>query len=311
VIAHREEHLDLCAASVLGSIGEADRVELERHLAGGCPVCERALAEFAQGAERLAATVPPLAPSPRLRERVLELARAEAAATARGRSAEPVATPGEARERATPGAGGVAGTGRAPSPAGGPGREPVAPRRVIELPARPRPAWPSWAFAAAAAVLAVSTFAAWRAADGLRGQLGAARDRIARIERELAEERAWAAVAASPGARVVELAPLPGGVALPRVRATYDPASRRAVIAFESLVTPAGSDFELWAILPDGPKSLGVVRPDASGRAEVRVPDAGDPAALAAFAVSLEREGGSTDPRKPGGPVVMAGTLKS
>jgi anti-sigma-K factor RskA len=95
------------------------------------------------------------------------------------------------------------------------------------------------------------------------------------------------------------------------VRATYDPASRRAVIAFEGLVTPAGSDFELWAILPDGPKSLGVVRADAGGRAEVRVADAGDPAALSAFALSLEHEGGSGDPRKPAGPVVLAGALKS
>ncbi|HKQ58188.1 MAG TPA: anti-sigma factor, partial [Candidatus Eisenbacteria bacterium] len=71
------------------------------------------------------------------------------------------------------------------------------------------------------------------------------------------------------------------------------------------------SDYELWAILPDGPKSLGVVRADATGRAEVRVPDAGDPAALAAFALSLEREGGSGDPRKPAGPVVMVGAIKS
>ena len=169
--------------------------------------------------------------------------------------------------------------------------------------------WPAWAFAAAAAILAVSAFAAWRTSEVLRGQLGGARDRIARLEREIAEERAWAAVAASPGARVADLAPTPGGVSLPRVRAIYDPASRRAIVAFEGLVTPAGSDFELWAILPDGPRSLGVVRPDAAGRAQVRVPDAGDPAALAAFAVSLEREGGSADPRKPGGPVVMAGAL--
>jgi anti-sigma-K factor RskA len=95
------------------------------------------------------------------------------------------------------------------------------------------------------------------------------------------------------------------------VRATYDPASRRAIVAFENLRTPAGSDFELWAIHTDGPRSLGVVRPDATGRAEVRVADAGDPAALAAFALSLEREGGSGDPRKPAGPVVLAGSVKS
>jgi len=280
VSVHREEHLDLCAALVLGSIDEADRLELERHLAGGCAECARALADLGRGLEPLAASVPPVAPPPALRAKVLELVRAEAAATPRATAA----------------------AGAAARP---------APRRVIERPARGRPAWPTWALAAAAALLAVSAVVSWRAADQLRAELRGARERLVRAEIDLATERAWAALAASPGARVAELAPVSGGVALPRVRATYDPASRRAVIAFEGLVTPAGSDFELWAILPDGPKSLGVVRADASGRAEVRVADAGDPAALSAFALSLEHAGGSGDPRKPGGPVVLAGALKS
>ena len=274
MIAHREEHLDLCAARVLGGIGEADRIELEQHLVEGCPVCERAMAEMSQGLEGLAASVPAATPSPRLREVVLARVRAEAAASPR------------AGDRSARG-------------------------RVIDLPGRAPTPWPTWGLAAAAVVLAVSAVAAWRVADVLRGELRGARARIAGVERELADERAWAAVATRPGARVIELAPQPGGVALPRVRATYDPASRRAVVAFEALVTPAGSDFELWALRPDGPHSLGVVRADASGHGEVRVPDAGDPAALSGFAVSLEREGGSRDPRKPAGPVVLAGALKS
>ena len=285
---HREEHLDLCAARVLGSIDEVDRLEIERHLADGCPECERAIAELSQGAERLAASVPPVLPSPRLRAAVLERVRAEAAASPREREAS------DARE-----------TERTGPPTSD------APRRMIELPRRRRPAWPTWALATAAALLAVSTVATWRAADTLRGELRAARERVAQAELDLAVERAWSSVAMSPGARVVDLAPLTGGVPLPHVRATYDPASRRAIVAFENLTTPAGSDFELWAILPDGPRSLGVVRADPSGRAEVRVPDAGDPTALAAFALSLEREGGSTDPRKPAGPVVLAGSVKS
>jgi len=290
VTVHREEHLDLCAARALGSIDEADRLEIERHLADGCPECERAIAELSQGVERLASSVPPAMPGPRLRAAVLERVRAEAAASPRdsdafdGREAERAGSSMESSE---------------------------APRRVIEMPRRLRPAWPTWALATAAAVLAVSTVATWRAADALRGELRAARERVAQAELDLAVERAWSSVAMSPGARVVDLAPLTGGVPLPHVRATYDPASRRAIVAFENLAPPAGSDFELWAILGDGPRSLGVVRPDPSGRAEVRVPDAGDPAALAAFALSLEREGGSTDPRKPAGPVVLAGSVKS
>ena len=273
--AHREEHLDLVAASVLGSIDEADRLELERHLAGGCVECERAMAELGKVVASLPHSVPPVTPPARVRAAVLERVRSEAAAA-------------PARE---------------PAPA------PEAPRRVIELPQR-RPAWPTWAFAAAAAILAVSTVVTWRTADTLRQELRTARERIAQAELDLAVERAWSAVAMSPGARVVDLVPTTSGTPLPHVRATYDPSSRRAIIAFESLTTPAGSDYELWALVPGGVKSLGVVRPDPGGRAEVRVPDAGDPSALAGFALSLEREGGSGNPTKPNGPVVLAGTLK-
>ncbi len=284
---HREEHLDLCAARVLGSIDEADRLELERHLADGCAECERALAELSQGAERLAASAPPVTPGAHVRAAVLERVRAESTASPTARA--------DGRGAARPDA--------LAAP-------PLAHRKVIDLAGRRRPAWPTWALAAAAAVLAVSTVATWRAADTLRGELRGARERIAQAELDLAVERAWAAVAMSPGARVVDLAPLTGGVTLPHVRATYDPVSRRAIVAFENLTTPAGSDFELWAILSDGPHSLGVVRPDARGRAEVRVPDAGDPAVLAAFAISFEREGGSSDKRKPAGTVVLAGSVK-
>jgi hypothetical protein len=285
VSAHREEHLELCAARALGSIDEADRAELERHLAGGCPECERALSELGHAVEQLAMSAPAATPRAELRSAVMDRVRAEAAASPRASE--------EARTRRA--------------------ENVVArdlPPRALVRPARPRVAWSGWALAAAAAVLAVSTFAAWRVAEGLRVELAAARGRLAQAERDLAIERAWSAVSTSPGARVVDLAPLTGGATLPRVRATYDPSSRRAVIAFEDLTTPAGSDFELWAVLPDGPKSLGVVRADANGRAQVRIEDAGSPETLAAFALSLEREGGSPDPRKPAGPVVLAGSVR-
>ena len=279
---HRDEHLDLCAARALGSIDEADRLELERHLADGCPECERALADFSAGIERLAASAPPAMPGPGVRTAVLEQVRAEAARRDHphaGRAAQPPAIPA---------------LKPAPLP---------RPRR--------RPAALTWAFAAAAAILAVSTTVTWRGAEQLRTELRGARERVARAEIELAAEREWAAIATRPGARAVDMVPLEGGVTLPQVRVTYDPGSRRAIVAFERLAPPTGSDFELWAVLDrEGPRSLGVVRPDAGGRAVVRVPDAGDPAALTAFALSLERAGGSTDPRKPGGPVVLVGSVK-
>lgn len=275
--AHREEHLDLCAALALGTIAEADRRELEQHLADGCPECERALLEYSEATVALAATATPVMPRPELRAQVLAAVRPEGTGAAR---------PVDARDD------------RADS------------QRVLRLPERRPTPWTSWVLAAAAVVLAVTTVGVWRTNQGLRGQVIAMRDRINRVERELAEERAWSAVATRPGVRVVDLATTPAGLSVPRVRATYDPSSRRAIIAFENVAAPEGSDFELWAILPDGPKSLGVVHPDASGNAEVRIADAGAPQDLAAFAVSLEKTGGSPDPRKPAGPVVLVGAIK-
>jgi anti-sigma-K factor RskA len=282
VSGHRDEHLDLCAARLIGGIEEADRLELERHLASGCDICEAALAEMGGGIERLAASVPAASPSPRVRANVLTLIKSEGA-PARGAAS---------------------------------GSSAVRPR-ILELPERRRSRWPLWGLATAAALLLVSAVISWRAAGVLRNQLAESQQQVAdagkqlsESRQQLAEERAWASLATNPGARVIELAATPAGTALPRVRAIYDPSSRKAIVAFENLVTPAGSDFELWTVQPDGPHSLGVVRPDAQGRAEVRIPDAGDPKALAAFALSLERAGGSGDPRKPGGPVVMAGVLK-
>jgi anti-sigma-K factor RskA len=277
VSAHREQHLDLCAALAVGSIEEADRRELEQHLAEGCSECERALREFGDATVALAAAAPPVMPSPALRARVLERVRLETTGIA------PTWSPDERGET----------------------------QRVLRMPepARRTP-WQSWALAVAAVILAVTTVGTWRTNQGLRGQVVAMRDRIVRVERELAEERAWATVATRPGARVADLTPTPAAYSVPRVRATYDPASHRAIIAFQNLAAPAGSDFELWAILPDGPKSLGVVKADASGNAEVRIADAGAPQDLAAFAVSLEQAGGSPDPRKPAGPVVLVGAIK-
>ncbi|HZE18603.1 MAG TPA: anti-sigma factor [Candidatus Angelobacter sp.] len=73
---HREEHLDLCAAHVLGCLDEADRSRLEAHLAEACPVCERALRDFCGSAVLLAASAPPAVVSPALKSKVLAAARA-------------------------------------------------------------------------------------------------------------------------------------------------------------------------------------------------------------------------------------------
>ena len=223
------------------------------------------------------------------------LAREMASVRLLAASAPPLAPPAALRARVLVAA---AREGREGAPAG----------RVIPLQPRPRPV-ATWAWAVAAVALAVAGAFAWNDAGRLRRELETTRDRLARAERDLSEERAWASLTDSPGVRAVSLTPTPQGTAIMRARATYDPSSHRAVIAFENVSLPPGHDYQLWALRGTAVASLGVIHADAAGRAIVRVPDAGDPATLGGFAVSLEREGGSSNPAAPEGPVVMAGTF--
>jgi len=128
---------------------------------------------------------------------------------------------------------------------------------------------------------------------------------------KLREEQRWAAVMNAPGARLAQLAPTPQAAAASfKGRAFVDPATRRAVLVLDGVTAPAGRDFELWAIRGGAPKALGLVHADASGHAVVRLEDVGDPATLAAFAVSLEPKGGAPTPDAPTGPVVLVGKVE-
>lgn len=283
--SHRDEHLDLCAGLVLGALSESDRLELESHLAEGCPTCEAELSRLAGGAALLAASAPQTTPPPALKARVFATVRAEGVP----RSASAAPTP-------------------APAP---------SPRKVLPLPPRQRStSVVAWAFAAAAAVLAVTSVAMWQATTRLsaelsatRRQLDAQREQLAAKDQALADARKWSALMEGTGTRVVDLQLTPAGNAVLKARAMYDPQARRAMIVFSNFTAPAGSDYELWALRDGRPTSLGLIHADVGGRAVMKLPDTGDPTNLGAFAVSLEKTGGSTSPTAPQGPVVMVGKL--
>ena len=267
---HREQHLDACAGYVLGALDPAETRELEAHLAEGCAVCEAELERLGHGAWLLAASSPPHRAPASLRGRVLKAVRAE-------------------------------------MPPRGPRRAGAAvpPPTVVPIPRRPL--LPTWAWAAAALVIAAVGFQQWRTAVRLESDLRSTRSEIARLREEIQEERTWAAVATAPDARVVQLAPTPDGMPTLAARVTYDPTSHRAIVAVSNFTPPAGKDYQLWAILEGGPASLGVVKAGPAGGAVLRLSGVGDTGAPAAFAVSLENEGGSPNPNAPSGPVVMLG----
>ncbi len=141
----------------------------------------------------------------------------------------------------------------------------------------------------------------------LRNQLERARREVAALTHDFQEERGWAGVVSSPGARTASFVLTPAGDPTLRARATIDPSSRRALLVFENFKKQDGHDYELWALRGNTPFALGLVRGDESGHAVLRIADVGDPSGLTAFAISLEQEGGAA--ADPIGPIVMIGSL--
>lgn len=73
-----EPYDTLAATYAVGALDEQERVEFERHLAGGCDVCEATLRESAEALAALARSRPPMIPPPEVKE---QLMRRIAAAT--------------------------------------------------------------------------------------------------------------------------------------------------------------------------------------------------------------------------------------
>jgi anti-sigma-K factor RskA len=77
---HSSRYDELLPAYALGALDGEELRELEAHLAAGCAECRRQLALWQGDLEELAASVPPLEPSPETRRRTLRLAGAGAEA---------------------------------------------------------------------------------------------------------------------------------------------------------------------------------------------------------------------------------------
>ena len=290
---HRDEHLALCAAHVVGALDDAGRVELEEHLAGGCEVCLAELRALSGGLTVFALSLPHHPAPAGARARVMAAVRTEAAKAAKAKVGD------EAMDSST-------------SPAERGAAEPAIVReepRITPLPARPRPSFASWAWAAAAVVLAVAGVFSWRHTEELSAVLEGVRMRNDALRDTLESVRRVTRILEAPGGRMARLAPTAAGDTALTARVHFDPGTRQAVLYAQAFTPGAGRDYELWAITPTGPSSLGVVRADAAGHAVMLLEDVGDPATLAGFAVSLEPAGGSPDPHKPSGPVVMFGPI--
>jgi anti-sigma-K factor RskA len=112
-------------------------------------------------------------------------------------------------------------------------------------------------------------------------------------------------ILANPELMSASLAPQVGHQGSGRV--VVDPASGEAALVVAGLAELApGQVYELWALRgPEPPEPAGLFAVAATAKT-VRVPRVRDAAAVTAFAVSIEPEGGS---RQPTGPIVLVGKV--
>jgi hypothetical protein len=141
----------------------------------------------------------------------------------------------------------------------------------------------------------------------LNDEVARANGRVAGLTRDLAAERRWSTILSSTAMRTASFTLTPDADPILRARAVMDPVTRRAVLVFEHFQAPSGKIYALWALHGTTPSALGPIRPDAGGRAAIRIEDVGDPSDLTAFAISLEAAGAVAS--EPNGPVVMIGSL--
>jgi anti-sigma-K factor RskA len=271
---------ELLASHALGALEGEELRLIEEHLAAGCAECRAELARLEADLEALVVGLEPVVPSEMARARAVRAIEAEPRGGVEGRGA----------------AAGTVETGAAA--AGRPG-----PRRV------------SWLALAASLLLLAAAGWGWLSARGEAKRLGTERDRLARaaadLDRRLAEARAEQVrleramqVLSAPGMKPVLLAGLEEAPDA-EGRAFVDPGSRRAVFVATNLPQPAeGKTYQLWFIGAGGPVSAGVFEVDEQGRGSLEVSGVAPVEEIAAWAVTVEPDGGLP---QPSGPMVLKG----
>lgn len=276
-----QEFLDQVDAYALGSLEPTEASALEQHLTaeGPHPLCEAALARAHETVATLAADLKPVAPPPRVWEGI-------SGAIARGQ--EPVP--------------------RAPvqQPPSAPGAPPEPPRRRI----------PAWTFGIAAAAVLTLVVSGGQVRDARRSAAQASAT-AAECAKDLADARIDVLrkedalqLLIEPGTQLVSLKPSPPGPG-PSAPGTgvvlFNPRGR-ALFLGKSFQAQATRDYELWLIRDGKPIAAGLLPPGPDGRvfADIR-PELLTGGRPAAFAVSIERKGGTDAPTQ----VILSGAVGS
>lgn len=110
------------------------------------------------------------------------------------------------------------------------------------------------------------------------------------------------------GATLYSLAPSATGPKQAKATVIWQVDRQMGLIKIANLPRPqSGRDYQLWAVDANhkAPVSAGIVRVNAKGEAEIRFRPTDETREVKAFAISIEREGGSTTKE---GPIILVGT---
>ncbi|HET9251491.1 MAG TPA: anti-sigma factor [Candidatus Eisenbacteria bacterium] len=178
----------------------------------------------------------------------------------------------------------------------------------------PPPPRRSWAWigiagwvAAATLTVAVGTF--WETIVRLRQEIAIRDERLTELAARAGKDQRWLAMVSTPGVRFADMRPEAPGTSSLQGRVVYDPASHRALVVFQGVFPPRGQAYQLWAVRGGVPMDAGVLQPDSTGFAIVRLENMGTPGITEGFAVSVEPRGGSPDRGAPTGPTILQGSL--
>lgn len=270
-----EEYKEMLAEYALGALNANEARELEVHLAT-CSACRAELAEWRDIVAVLAYSAPPVEPSPVLRSRLLENIHATQAKQ-----------PGRAIEQRSDAV--VAAQAETPT------------SNVLQLPERVRPRLSAWQrYGALAASLAFAAFIIalvvfWNRNRETQAEMARLTRELQTTQEQLKSAQEKSEMFTAPDTRVATLS---GTEMAPRAQArlAYNKAGKAMMIVDGLPPAPAGKDYQIWFIAGGKPLPGGVFKPDAAGHFEMhdQVPAAAQ--AAAAFAVTLEPQGGTLAP---------------
>jgi anti-sigma-K factor RskA len=273
-----EEYKEMLTAHALGALDAGETRALEDHLST-CAACRTELAEWQDTTAAFVYSTPSIEPPPALRSSLLASIRAAKAETL---------SSSEAKRRRD-------------SVADAAGQISPAATNVIALPERTRTRWNvAQKFGALAASLffaavVIALVMLWSRNQAMQAELARSNRDLQATQEQLRHEQEKSSMFASPETKVATLTGTPMAPDA-HARLAYNNQGSAMLIADKLPPAPAGKDYQIWFIADGKPMPGGVFKPDAAGHVEMqdRIPAAARGAA--AFAITLEPQGGTSAP---------------